>query len=119
MSELKRYDVRRSSSGGVDEVASKSGEYVRAADALAREDELEREVTALKQRLRRSKAAKDKVYEIGQSQTQKSKQRNADLIELLRSLRINASPDLFSPGQLAQVDAAIKTAGSTNKERAQ
>ncbi len=36
-----------------------------------------------------------------------AERRNAGLIELLRSLRTNADPKLFSSGQLAQVDTAL------------
>jgi len=36
-----------------------------------------------------------------------AEQRNAELLEILRSLRLNASPQLFSAGQLALVDAAL------------
>lgn len=34
--------------------------------------------------------------------------RNTELLEILRSLRLNANPSLFSLGQLALVDAALK-----------
>jgi len=86
----------------------------------------DRELAALREELAESKRMVSSLY--GREQLLKEKlvdcsqaltaaeQRNSELLGILRSIRLNASPKLFSLGQLALVDAALKPTESGASE---
>ena len=79
MSEVKRYDVLHSSIGGVDEVESECGEYVRADDALSR-------IAVLREELARVQKISDNYYSLTVEANQHladAERRNAELTDLI------------------------------------
>lgn len=86
---MKRYDVLHSSMGGVDEVESESGEYVRADDALAREAALREELAERKRKQLRScqiAIGKSQLAKELQAKLTAAEQRDAGLVELLQQM---------------------------------
>lgn len=115
MSEVKRYDVLHSSIGGVDEVESECGEYVRADDALSR-------IAVLREELARVQKISDNYYSLTVEANQllaDAKRRNGELeVLLMNTAEVLRSGNGYGweDAQADIIDAALKPTESGASE---